>query len=222
MDASSVAEEEVQLRKAWYAHQENGGGYAEDEYTLSIYPWLSWDCWRGWSKLTVNNMVKALKFLDRTNNTVADLGAGIGLTTAQLAQMLPGTPIAYTNVPGPQTEVAKQIFAAAGVDQQIQIILDRAPRAETVLASELLEHISAPIDYLAPHLVNCTTYVDASSFTLESHGHMLKYEVDGEVVPREQMRRKLNKYLRAEGFTEMRKVGGAPKFWNNRPAVWMR
>lgn len=172
-------------------------------YATPEYAWLTLHCWRVWSASTLGLLGG---FRDRQGfrpKKILDFGAGIGLTTLQLASMFPSAQVTYANIPCVQAAVASSLFKAFGLQNVIVTTPDKLAGLshDTVVAVEVMEHIKDPAATLKSIIDPSTVaYVDASSFAVDMAGHYESYSFDGRTVPRKRARRELTKAIRSLGF----------------------
>jgi SAM-dependent methyltransferase len=209
------------IERRWYDSLERGQPdydvYADDDYVADL-----WACWIVYSRryllalcrhADVNRLVGAAR-------SVADLGCGLGYTTAALAEMsAPRAVVFGTNLPGlRQTAIAERVAdrrggfcVAAGVEGRGHVDL--------VFASEFFEHLPAPVNYLLDVLDELTpeTLIVANTFTGRSTGHFDRYVVGGARLDGRATARAFGDALRRRGYRKL-ETG----FWNGRPAVWIR
>jgi SAM-dependent methyltransferase len=209
----------VALEKRWYASLATGfpdwSVYDDDEYVAE-----AWACWVYYSRPYLKALYK-LMFDEAWRHSptlrVADLGCGLGLTTAALRILFPNAIIVGTNLMDTrQARFAK--FLSTHQDFTLVPFLAQHKRMDVLVAFEYFEHFDAPIVHLNEVLTLArrpSHLVVANSFTADSIGHFPTYIVRGQVTPRKRMGRIFNAELRKCGYHRV-ETG----LWNNRPAIW--
>jgi hypothetical protein len=162
--------------------------------------------------------------------TFVDFGAGIGLSTLHLQQVLdkhfPGQiEVVYHNVVSAtsQNKIAQQVLAGSSVKICIQ---DEIPPGEAFLMSELLEHIRAPVSFVSAVIkeANPVMLMHASTFSdANSPGHFTHYDCsqhgDRSVMRHgKKTSRHVNSTIRNAGYTAIQ----TPILWNSRPYTLIR
>ncbi len=151
--------------------------------------------------------------------SVADLGCGLGYTTAILAQLFPGALVTGTNVHSLQWDVAFEMSK----QNRFRLATDSAiiGKSDLVFASEYFEHFEDPVGHLRCVINNLQpkVMIIANAFGSTSIGHFNSYiGADGAArVPSKMIGREFGNELRRCGFQKI-----ATRIWNNRPAIWMR
>ena len=191
----------------------------EELYSSPLYLWACLDCWRTFTARSARLTARSLRRVGMEPQRIVDFGAGIGTSTAQLAREFPDATVVYHNLPGPQVKVAEELFSELGLGNvEILTCEARLVRADVVCAYEVFEHLREPVRVLR-ELIGPETrmYADGSSFTIDSAGHYRCYYVDGARVSNTAIRRQFNGALLDMGMRR------APfKYWNTRPAIWVR
>jgi 2-polyprenyl-3-methyl-5-hydroxy-6-metoxy-1,4-benzoquinol methylase len=207
------------LETQWYDSLQRGAPdysvYGDDEYIYDVVA-----CFQVYSRRYLHD-VQRRGLLDRlkTMSCIVDLGCGIGLTTAMLAQMYPSADIYGTNLPQTvQFDMAQSLGAEARFAITDDIAAIASP-VDLIFASEYFEHILAPIDHLRDVLAQLAprALLVANSFNTRSVGHFETYRVDGQNMESAKVSRAFNHALRVSGY---RKEDTG--LWNNRPAFWTR
>ena len=144
------------------------------------YAWLTLRYWQRYAYDNTNRAIYAINALGHKPQTIMDFGAGIGLSTLQLAKAFPEAQVVYQNLPGLQTDIAIQIFKDNGANNVV-IKHDLPILADVVLALDTFEHIKNPLTLLTKVLTQSTKiYVDQSAFQYPNCvGHYDTYEVNG-------------------------------------------
>lgn len=202
------------LEDRWYVSLKAGipdyGVYDNNYYVSDI-----WACWVVYSRKSLKTLMPFLSFFHGVTS-IADLGCGIGYTTAGLKELFPSAAVYGTQLEKTfQYEVAKGL----GRERGFAVFPVVQPKTEFIFASEYFEHFEAPTAHLREVLaVAGPRYlVLVNSFGSLSIGHFSTYQHEGRSVPNYQMGRTFNDVLRRSGYKKV-ETG----FWNNRPAVWER
>jgi SAM-dependent methyltransferase len=204
----------LDLERRWYESLATGapdfGIYATDAYLADL-----WACWVLYSRRYLRGLRKAGLLDDLDGRSIADLGCGIGQTTAAWRELLPAAHVVGTNVDGTiQTRLARRMGDRYGFD-----VLHGPPeRTDVVFASEYFEHFEEPVAHLRAVLATGPRVLFvASTFGPRSPGHFEAYRVDGDLVSPRQASRAFDAELVARGFERVR-----TGLWNNRPTYWRR
>jgi 2-polyprenyl-3-methyl-5-hydroxy-6-metoxy-1,4-benzoquinol methylase len=213
------------LDQRWYDSLDAGtpdySVYAPDIYLAHV-----WACWSVYSKKTVKDLCNTklcepggVISLISPNSTIADLGCGLGYTTAALKQILPGSTVYGTNFPGTtQRKFAEQM----GDEYGFKILNDTTEnpfKVDVIFASEYFEHIEDPTQHLKDlcDKNDPQMFIMANAFGAKSHGHFNVYKNFGESVTNKEISRHFSKYLRSRGYKKVE-----TKMWNARPAIWSK
>lgn len=209
------------MHKRWY---EEGGLEARDFsfYSEPEYVAMAIDCYLGWTKGNVTNSIKFMTdFTTFTPQTIFDFGAGIGLSTLQLAQAFPSATVIYNNVDGAQKDMFNELIWWLNVPN-VAFSNSLVP-TEMVCAYEVFEHFERP-DIEAELLLNNAItqfYFDATSFSIDSPGHFPTYLIGNQPFGQKQAKRHFNALIRSFGYKPTQMLG-AKKFFNSRPTVYVR
>lgn len=211
------------LQNKWYQSLQSGRpDYSV--YDSDLYLGELWACWIIYSRkyllaiqdrksLFAKSIVDDIGLVER----VADLGCGIGYTTAAIKSMYPRADVYGTNLENTvQTKIAKAM--GAKYDFVIYPDCQSYPnQVDIIFASEYFEHIINPIDHLLDILqvTKPRALLVANTFTAKSIGHFDFYQVGGGWVDGKTTSRMFNDTLRNHGYKKM-----DTKLWNNRPAYW--
>ena len=214
------------LEDRWYRSLTAGapdyGIYDDDDYLAE-----AWACWQVYSRYYLyclrrpkgcppDGVAAALQPVTR----LADLGCGIGYSTAALRDLFPGADVYGTQLPGPQADIARTHGVTVHTDVQ--------PDTDVVFASEYFEHFQEPITHLQ-HVLTAArprALIIASTFTSPSAGHFPEYVVTEDdtlygghrTVPGRTASRLFTEELHRHGFREMPGVN----IWNHRPRIWVQ
>ena len=163
-------------------------------------------------------------------NTFVDFGAGIGLSTLHLQQVvdkhMPGKiKVVYHNVESAtsQNQIASRVLKGSGVEMCIQ---DSIPAGDAFLMSELLEHIRSPVSFMNALITeaNPVLVVHASTFSdPDSPGHFTHYDcsISGDMSMMrhgKKTMRHVNAAVRNHGYTSLQNT----ILWNGRPCTLVR
>lgn len=177
-----------------------------------------WACWILYSRRYLRDIVKLHSAgIFRRVHTIADLGCGLGYSTAALAQLWPQATVYGTNLDGPQARAAREIGTRARFTVEPEI----TGAVDLIFASEYFEHFDHPYDHLKEVLIRGQFphyLILASTFGTRSVGHFdVYYDEIGNPLPGNIVARGFNARLRRVGYRQV-ETG----FWNNRPSVWER
>lgn len=206
------SQQELECR--WYRSLEAGA----PDYTVYDHDYFVSDIWACWIVYSRKSLLMLRKFLSRLDGVrrVADLGCGIGYTTAGLVEMFPGSEVYGTQL---ENTFQYQLTAAVGVERGFRVCPVVESNTDLIFASEYFEHFERPIEHLHDVIISANPryLVLVNSFAPTSIGHFNYYKNLDVIVSNLNMGRVFNSALRAAGYTKC--VTG---FWNNRPAVWER
>ena len=199
--------ERQRLWGIWYDSLEAG------KPDFSIYDGVgyiheSYEC----RKLYARRYIQLLAKIDFEGvNHVLDIGCGLGYSTVQLAELF-NCRATGTNIKG---SMQWDLTCSAMRDEHGIELSEKYIPADLVFASEYFEHFSHPnlelegmLDVVDPKYV-----VTANTFGSDSLGHFKEY--NGEA--RSKAGRSFGNVLRRRGYKKVE-----TKFWNNRPAVWVK
>jgi hypothetical protein len=152
-----------------------------------------------------------------------DWGAGLGMHSLICTMLWPDAKVIYYNLPGLQTDFARQIKKAYEAENMIikTKLENLPPKADLIICYEFLEHMKEPVKATQEVLALNPKYVSVSfSFTAPCRGHYSEFIVDdGEGgkwgIPREEVTRYVNKEFR-------RNYEAVGHGWNARPVVWKK
>lgn len=221
---------EVEQEQIWYdsvdVDIDNPDYSIYDNYLLSGY--YTWD---GWTHQSTANVIGFLKHIGYQPKKILDFGAGSGASTVELALAFPNSTVMYSNVESLQSKVAKELAAHMGVTNINFVDETDWPAisdCDVVVAFEVFEHLREPTSTLRKLVLDnpdCKVYADGSSFSIRALGHFPTYKTEvGEIVKGKSFKRHFNKAIRAAGFLSAEKSldDWEEKFWNNRPAIFVR
>jgi len=212
------------LENEWYESLRIGapywGVYSTDYYVADL-----WACWVVYSRryllsILANNSMADGGTVYKTFGEVgkiADLGCGIGYTTAALKQIFPQAHVTGTNFFDiPQTELAIGMGKQYGFGMVPEVSYING-EVDLLFASEYFEHIPAPVDHLIEVIdtLKPKNMLIANAFTARSIGHFPHYKVNGQMVDGRTTSKLFNNELRNRGYEKMK-----TKLWNNRPSYW--
>lgn len=211
------------LENRWYQSLDMGipdfGVYGSAYYLADL-----WACWIVYSRryLLSIQSVKTVSGLTILNDLggirhIADLGCGIGYTTAALKGLFPDAKVVGTNLDGTvQTRFARKMGKTYGFD----IVPDIARiggYADFVFASEYFEHILDPITHLNEvcTILRPKAFLIANAFGTISIGHFRQYSIKGAMVDGKDVPKLFDRELRSCGYEKVK-----THLWNNRPTYW--
>ena len=216
-------EAEQILQNRWY-HSLQQGKPDWTVYQTDYYLAEMWACWIVYSRKYLNALYSARSLPPHgllrdfgPVRRVADLGCGIGFTSASLKQMFPQASVTATNLGGTaQTAVAKRLGKRFGFEI-VEEVCDISAPVDLVFASEYFEHIPNPVEHLDVVLrtLRPRCLLIANSFGTRAIGHFETYDVNGRQWDGKMTSKLFNQWLRSKAY---RKV--PTKMWNQRPAYW--
>lgn len=213
------------LDEGWFSSLETGRpDYSV--YSPEIYLAHLWACWVVYSRKTIMDLcipklcppfgiIPALP----KRITIADLGCGLGFTTALLKELLPDASVIGTNLPGTmQRRFADKMGADFGFETA-DSTTKTIRKIDVIFASEYFEHIEDPVQHLKElcDSNSPTMFIMANAFGAKSHGHFNNYKCFGQTVTNKKIGRVFNSYLRWRGYEKVK-----TKMWNNRPAIFQK
>lgn len=216
------------LEKQWYSSLPKEPDYSVYSGT-EILPDL-WACWVVYSREYLRIMQNPRTILNKDlqgyhsvvqeigrPTTIADLGCGIGYTSAALTQMFPEAKVYATNLEGTaQFQVCKKMAEAYSFDLLPDVAL--LPQIDCVFASEYFEHFEKPIAHLREVLATNPKYlILANAFSSRSLGHFKHYDIGGIWLDGHSVGRAFNDFLRSSGYEKV-----PTSCWNDRPTVWVK
>jgi hypothetical protein len=207
------------LEKRWYDSQcTDFGIYADPEYPIMML-----DCYRGWTRTAAVNAIKFCQDTNFTPSSILDVYAGSGQSTVLFALAFPQSTVWFHNVEPTQVEFMERLADQYAVTN-IKVTKDPVP-SELVFAAEAMEHVKDPLAFLTPVLTPIVkTYIDVSSFTIDSPGHFPVYQDGGRAIPREEMKGHFFNRLRGLGYygAHLKAHFKYPRFFNGHPNVLIR
>jgi hypothetical protein len=203
-------QKELELR--WYKSLELGeidySIYGDKYYFTDIFY-----CWWKYSR----KYIQLLSTLNYTPKKVIDVGNGIGYSTRQLKEIYPDAEVIGLNV----IDTLQYKFNLEYCDDKGYRMIDdlsTIDECDLIFASEFLEHIQKPIEYLDKFIrLNPKYIVLANSFNTYSMGHFTTYIVDDKEIDQTKISRIVNAYLKGKNYKKVK-----TKFWNNKPTIWMK
>jgi hypothetical protein len=184
-------------------------------YDEPVYAAAAFSCWWVYSRVYVRTLSRYAPVATRLARatTIADLGCGIGFSTAMAAAAWPSAQVIGTNRRASlQYRIGERLGRMAGFT-----VTDEIPDADVVLAFEYFEHFEDPTAHLAQVLeaARPRLLLTANTFNSPAVGHFEEYRQDGGLVRGRAAGRGFGKALRAAGY---RKV--ETSLWNQRPTLW--
>tara|TARA_B100000287_G_scaffold279583_1_gene263462 strand:- start:5108 stop:5968 length:861 start_codon:yes stop_codon:yes gene_type:complete len=152
-------------------------------------------------------------------NKVADLGCGMGYTSAYLKEIWPNSEVYGTNI---KNTKQYQFCEKVSSDYDFSIVEDTTQigkGVDFVFASEYFEHFENPMEHLDKVIEDMQpNYLFlANSFNTYSIGHFTSYKHGEEIIPQKFISRAFNNHLSQKGYQQVK-----TKVWNNKPALWVR
>lgn len=224
VDSAPHLERYQSVEDRWYASLDAGG---EPDWSIYDDTWYLpdlWGCWIVYSRTYLKALLNPKRVppdgihgLADKVETVADLGCGIGFSTAALAQMFPEARTYGTNLPGGvQWEICSRMSERYGFD-----LIESPEPADVVFASEYFEHFIDPVEHVREIIEACDRprlLIAANAFCQTSVGHFYTHTIDGQPGADAKA---TNKAFRQALF----EMGYEPldlSLWNNRPEVYRR
>lgn len=215
------------IEDEWYRSLRNDGEPYYEMYNHDDYFHALWACWITYSRAYLLSMIKdgmlpngeSIYTLFRDARSVADLGCGLGYTTASLKELFPNSYVVGTNL----KQTRQYDFCKFMSDSYDFDIKDNAKainrKIDLVFASEYFEHIVNATEHLEEVLTVLQPrflYV-ANSFNTRSAGHFKTYKLaNGDDVPAKEMTKRFNAVMKSHGYRKLK-----TKVWNNKPSVWV-
>lgn len=198
----------------WYASGENDISL----YSSMDYVWLSYHCYKYYSKRYIQRVYKALGGEDI--KVVLDFGAGIGATTKLCLELFDLQKIYYLNLPGEQTRFAELLLNGTSTSF-IQNLDEIGDKLDIIFALELFEHIKEPFPLLMEFLKLKPKYiVTSNSFHFKAPGHHSVFIVDEGECDDGKMMHKIFKRKMSDAGYIIDDRSKNPNFWNGLPKIW--
>ena len=208
----------------WYksATNPNLDLYNHDYYFVDL-----WLCWRAYSRIYLRDILKPTSLDENTSiysvlknvKYIADLGCGVGITTASLKQIFPDADVFGTNI-----KDTKQYAFCENMSNKFNFTLKNhykdLPEIDLVFASEYFEHIHDCLDEIQYIIKNQKPkyLLLANAFNTISYGHYQHFKsFNGNVIPANKMNKIFNKLLTDNNYKKVK-----TKLWNNRPSFWIK
>lgn len=207
-----------EIEQRWYNSIKQGN----PDFDVYNTPWYiaeCFACWKVYSRKYLRNCeVSGVFDIITTVNNVLDLGCGVGITTATLADRFPNAEIIGTNILfSMQYNIAK-IFGQHFNFKVMEDIPEK--RVDIVFASEFFEHLKVPTFYLQYILMKADPkiLIVANTFGSPAIGHFPTYLThEGPTQSGRETARDFTSMLRYYGYKNL-----DCHFWNNRPQVWSK
>lgn len=150
--------------------------------------------------------------------SIADLGAGFGLTSVQLRQTFPEAGLIATNLKDTlQFRIMRELSERYGF--RIESQLSGVGPVDMVFASEYFEHFREPIDHLREVIAQCSPKIlfCANTFTSDAVGHFDSYLINGTEYSGKDIGRIFSREMKELGYKKQ-----DTNLWNNRPSLFMK
>ena len=181
------------------------------KYESFHYLYIALNCYKKYSRNSVKRLSEALP--KKEIKSILDFGAGLGLTSLQLAEEYPNAKVSYYNYPGS----LQDRFFLSIKDDKVEYLKKLTGEYDVIFCSELFEHIEKPIDLLKKLMLRCKKYFCVSNaFGTKSYGHYDAYIVDDHVVKPRKTSKIFNETMR-EQFKDSK-----IRSWNGRPRLFKR
>lgn len=150
---------------------------------------------------------------------VIDWGGGLGMHSLISAYLWPDSKVYYYNVPGLQSDFAKDFVKKEYDPGNLFIKTKRESlpeQADLIICYEVLEHLREPVDGVRDILKVDPEVLSVSfSFTAPCRGHYAEFHTDEGLVPRNEIAR----YVNSEFRTKYEAIAHG---WNARPVLWKK
>lgn len=224
---SAMPPEYIEQYNSWYLSLHQGKpNYSvyDSDYFVTTEVWL---CWKIYSRKYILNLTNpkimtddkiSLKRLIHPINSIADLGCGMGYTTAALKELYPFADTIGTNIKGTtQYHIASNL----AINHKFKLTdnINELGKRNLIFASEYFEHIIDPVAHLENVINVCQpkVLIVANTFNSPAIGHFKVYKYKNEWIPGRKMSIIWNKSIRQMGYESIK-----TNIWNNRPAIWIR
>jgi len=152
---------------------------------------------------------------------IVDLGAGVGLLTAEMKKLFPNAIVYYVNLRGPQWDEAKKIFQKENVSIKMRESICGIPQADIVLAIYYFEHfqkmgreVCQTLKSLRPDIL-----IDMTDPQHAFIGHFPTYRINGKTIPHTKCHREYTKLLARKNYFRHPLT---KKCWNSIPKVYTK
>lgn len=215
------------LERTWYQSLADGNPWYKI-YGAKYYIADLWACWVVYSRKYLKSLYDCKALGDHSImqdlslvTSVADLGCGVGITTAALAQMFPK---ASCNIYGTNLLGTQQADFCLSMSKEYNFNLQQdvaliGRKCDLVFASEYFEHFYKPIEHLQYIIANLNPdyLITANAFGTKSIGHFDCYMVEGRLLDAKQTARAFSNAMHMHGYNKVK-----TRLWNNRPAYWRK
>jgi len=212
-----------ELENRWYKSLDSG--YPDFSVYNDIYYLAdTWVCWKKYSRTYIRNLISkngsgagSVKDLIGNISSVADLGNGIGYSTATLKEIF-DVKTYGTNLKGTiQWDICERISAISGF--KLVESLEEIGSCDLVFASEYFEHFERPVEHLKDVIETLAPrhIIFANTFNSPSIGHFKSYLDGDKSYTGKAISRLFSSTLRGYGFTKVE-----TNFFNNRPNYYRR
>lgn len=214
--------ENINLFKKWYDSLKRN----DPDFTVYDDPRYIGDMFACWHVYSSKYIRTTRELLEEMNPPmVVDIGCGPGLSTAELALMLPDARVVGVNIPGTdQYRIAEAMGKKYGFEM-VGAVTSINQSGGVLFASEYFEHFEFPGEHLKDVVeeIEPDSMIVANAFGSTSVGHFDQYlfkRKDGreyEEIQNKSAGRRWNSTARDLGYEKV-----PTGYWNNRPAVWVR
>jgi len=227
-DARAFLRHNQELEQHWYDSLKKGDpdySVYDDVYYLAD----CFICWKRYSRKYLKEIInpkslgkkvkgewidlQSIKEYMSTPEKIADIGCGIGYSSAALTEMFPYSNIIGTNLrETKQWKVCEYLANEQGFD--LTETVQQVGKVDMVFASEYFEHFLTPVEHLIEVMHNCEPryILFANTFGSKSIGHFDTYYHDSTPYTGREISRLFSKMLRKFGYKKVK-----TNCWNNRP-----
>jgi len=224
------------IENRWYESLSMGSpdfSVYDDVYYLAD----AWVCWKKYSREYIKSIESKMSLAERASNgewsnfksmkdyigeisCVADLGCGIGYSTAAIKELFNCKVIA-TNLEGTkQYKICEYVSKKSGF--KLVSNLTDIGKCDLVFASEYFEHFERPIEHLEEvlKLLRPKFILFANTFNAKSIGHFIEYKHKETLFGKnsydgKQMSRLFTKHLKSSGYRKVQ-----TNCFNDRPNLY--
>jgi 2-polyprenyl-3-methyl-5-hydroxy-6-metoxy-1,4-benzoquinol methylase len=223
-DKRNKSKELELLMLDWYDRLSSGSPayeiYSKKEYLSEV-----WACWLVYSRKYIKEIAIPTVCIPRgifgeikKGSIIADLGNGIGITSAAFKQAFPDASVIGTNIiASDQWRVAS--FLSNEYDfGLVESAADIATNVDVAFASEYFEHFEDPIDHLNEifKAIKPKRMIIANAFTAKAIGHFDVYKRNNVKIKSTSMGSFFSRAMKDLGYSQLN-----TGLWNNRPQTWI-
>lgn len=208
------------LQNYWFDGLEKGNiqydVYAAEEYFMEV-----WACWAVYSRKYLRDIQKEkLNLFPNFEEikTIADLGNGIGISTAALTELFPHSTVIGTNFKESEQWKICELYANK-YNFLLKEDTTQIGHIDIIFAFEYFEHIIDPISHVLEIIENNSPgyLILANSFGTVGIGHFKTYLCQGQEIDWKKISKEFNKVLKEQGYEKVK-----TPFFNQSPNVWKK